>query len=118
MKLVKGVISDDQLPFALLAVTNLHRRAQALGQALLESGDIRIRFGGFDRCRFAAEPLAHQRFSLTYGQASCDNVSRPFNLLISGKPSNARAWPISRSPWDNMVLITSGSAIKRNKLTR
>jgi len=61
---------------------NLHRRAQALGQALFETRDIRISFDRFDRCRFATEPLSNQGLGLTNGETSCDNVSRPFNLLI------------------------------------
>ncbi len=85
LKLIKGVISDNQLPFALLAVTNLHRRAQPLGQALLKARNVRISFGGFDRCRFATEPLTNQGLGLTNGETSCDNVSRPFNLLIFRK---------------------------------
>ena len=82
LKLIKGVVSDDQLALALLTMANLHRRAQALGQALLETCNIRIRFGRFDRCRFATQPLANQGLGLTNGEPSCDNVSRPFNLLI------------------------------------
>ena len=82
LKLIEGVISDNQLPFTLLTVANLHRRAQALGQALLETCNIRIRFSGFDRCRFTAQPLANQGLGLTNGEPPCDNVSRPFNLLI------------------------------------
>ena len=116
LQLVERVIADDQLAFALLTMADLHRRAQALGQALLETGNIRV---GFDRLRgllFATQPLANQSLGLTYGQPSCDNVSRPFNLLIFRQTEQCPGMTHFQVAVDSMVLITSGNAIRRNKL--
>lgn len=40
----------------------------------------------------------------------------PSTCRSAGKPSNARAWPISRSPWERRILISSGRAIRRSRL--
>ena len=69
--------NHHQLAFAFFP-PDLHRRAQALGQALFETGDIRVGLtGSAGLAWFAAQPLANQGFGLTHGQAACDNVSRP-----------------------------------------
>src|SRR3990167_3953198 len=82
LQFIQRVVANHQLAFALLPVLDLHRRAQALGQALFQTTDVRV---AFDRCfdlRFAVQPLAYQGLGLPYGQPSCDNVSRPFDLLF------------------------------------
>src|SRR3546814_4458615 len=75
-------VADHQLPFAPLSVLDLHRRAQAFRQALLQTADVRVDLDFGFRCFLAAQPLTHQGFGLAHGQPTCDNVPRAFDLLF------------------------------------
>src|ERR1700739_1292261 len=70
LKLIEGVVTDHQLTLSFLPVADLHRRPWALGQTLLEAGNIRVRFGRFDRLGFATQPLANQCLGLAHGKTA------------------------------------------------
>src|SRR3989344_2810065 len=85
LQFVQRAVADHQLPFAFLPVLDLHRRAQALSQALFQTGDVRINFSHCGWLLFAVQPLTHQCFGLAHSEAACDNMSRTFSLLFSGE---------------------------------
>ena len=83
LQFVEGAVANHQLPFTLGSVLDLHGRAQTLCELLLQATDVRVGLG-CNRRRFGAQPLAYQGFGLTNGQATCDNMSRRFDLLFQG----------------------------------
>ena len=56
-----------------------------LREFLLETGDVRVALGRLAGLGFMVQPLPHQSFGLTDGEASCDKVSRPFDLPFQGQ---------------------------------
>lgn len=80
LQFIQGAVADDQLSLALLTMPDLHRSAQALGQALFQAGDVRVALDRSRRLARGMRPLPNQGFGLTYGQPMCDNMSRPFHL--------------------------------------
>src|SRR5690606_29370975 len=90
LQLVQGAVTDDQLPLALLAMANLHRRAQALGQPLFQSLDIRVEAFLAGRLVLILAPLAHQGLGQAHGQTAWDNMQRPSHLAL-GRQTEQRA---------------------------
>src|SRR5690554_2853470 len=115
VKFVQRVVADHQFALAFGTVLDLHFGADALGQILLQALDVRI---AAHRPRFAprVQPLAHQRFGLTNGQAAGNHLAGGLALLFGGQAEQGTGMAISISPRSSMTLTSSASDISRNRL--